>query len=151
MAENHCFQCFYCFCLSNYENVLRMLQLVFLHWYQPWRLYINRQLANATDLTGIWNKEKTIKWGGEINMGSSCLYFCCHSGLPLLLVLIPALPSHTTCIIAFPLRWTWGKWSYPNVTVVILIDGVDTYKVPEHWASPHRAMTNFIEQIAMAW
>lgn len=47
-----------------------------------------------------------------------------------------------TCIIAFPLHWPWGgcggEWRSPNVTVVILIDGVSGCMVPEHRASLHR-------------
>lgn len=51
------------------------------------------------------------------------------------------LLSCATCIIAFPLHWPWGgggERRSPNVTVVILIDGVSGWMVPERRASPHR-------------
>lgn len=82
----------------------------------------------------------------------SCFAVYCYSGallLSLTLSLAPSL-SYGTCIIAFPLHWPQGKWSSHNITVVILIDGVDTCAVPEHRASPHTDMTNFEEQIIIA-
>lgn len=85
-------------------------------------------------------------------MLSYCLSFYCYSdvlSLSLSLFLAHSL-SYVTCIIAFPLHWPRGKWSSHNVTVVILIDGVDTFAVPEHRASPHTDMTNIREQIIMA-
>ena len=91
----------------------------------------------------------------KINTLPSCLSFYCYSGvLSLFLSLALSLArslSCATCIIVFPLYWPRGKWSSPNVTVVILIDGVDTRAVPEHRASPHTDMTNSREQILMGW
>lgn len=90
----------------------------------------------------------------KVALGINMSSFYCYSGmfalsLFLRLSLAPSL-SHATCIIAFPLHWPQGKWSSHNVTVVILIDGVDTRAVPEHRASPHTDMTNFGEQIIIA-
>ena len=114
------------------------------------------QSDNANYGTGVQYKQKTIIVVG--NKLALFLSFSCCSGvlslslsLSLFLVLtLPPSPSYATCIIAFPLHWPRGKWSSHNVTVVILIDGVDTCAVPEHRASVHADMTNFREQIIMA-
>lgn len=87
--------------------------------------------------------------------GTNLLSYCVCSSGALSLSLYDSICSslslsYATCIIAFPLHWPRGKWSSHNVTVVILIDGVDTCAVPEHRASAHTDMTNFREQIIMA-
>lgn len=86
--------------------------------------------------TGIQYEERG--WGKELTDMLPCLALYCHScGLFFFffsLALSLQLPhSHMEpCIIAFPLYWPQGKWSSNNVTVVILIDGVDPCEVPEH-------------------
>lgn len=93
-------------------------------------------------LSGVGNKHALL-------LSVLLLLFTCSLSLWLCLYLSLSL-SYATCIIAFLLHWPWGKWSPHNVTVVILIDGVDTCAVPEHRASLHTDMTNFREQIIMA-
>lgn len=117
-------------------------------------LYTINQIMAMIKQTCSTKRKKTWNGVGNKYAPFQSTFYCYSGVLWLSLSLAPCVApslSCATCIIAFPLQWPRGKWSSPNVTVVILIDGVDTCAVPEHRASPHTDMTNFREQIIMAW
>lgn len=97
------------------------LNICIIQHHTPKEAVHTQRADNANYPTGIQYKQKAISGVGNTH----ALFLSIVFSLSLSLTLPPS-PSYVTCIIAFPLHWPRGKWSSHNVTVVILIDGVDT-------------------------